>query len=711
MKNKSLNCIAASSRALVSSRLLCATLFLFLVVPLRSASASGPSGAVTVTNTMAYVVESSGGLVCYDVADPRHAVPIGQFDWNPGGFHSSPFLLLIGNTAFVGDYASGLYSVDISDPPNLVQRGFLPGNFQASAQEGSHLFAAAFANHMQIIDVSDPGVPVIVGAASTADVYAVAVSNHVAYLACAQSGLEVFNVADPEHPLFLGACTSYSTNRAATAVAVAGHIAILVDNTEGTAQGLQVIDVSSPTTPVHVCTYRSSLAYNTIHSVHLAGNIAYLGGYDGLELVDLSNPALPTQVGFVHRYDPSGWARSVTVVSNRAYVASADGLVILDVGNPSQPLYLGPFIELSQPWTRIPNPPSDPEFCTAITSISETNFVLASTQAHWPALWELSLSGETGTYRSLPLSTALVESCYYGTDAFTSLATVKTGSTYRAVAGSWRTISLVDLANSTNVLQPVFDWCWDPSSVQRISGSRIGFGIGFNGARSGANGVDITTSANVFFGNMQSFTNWTPTNGITLYYDKATGQPVAIADSRGVAWSDDIQWQFGSQHYTTNAGATWIVYGTNGVGNPLSFAVGQVDAFGSRMIGLSAGRLYIGHVGGMMRELPLPADVRWFRIDHAFGRVFLGSTDAIYFAPVALLDPHNVRIGLDAGRIVIGADNLAAAGICTVQMSPSLLGNNWSNVASLSVADLQAGYAITNAGRFSNLFFRVLQAP
>lgn len=362
------------------------------------------------------------------------------------------------------------------------------------------------------------------------------------------------------------------------------------------------------------------------------------------------------------------------------------------------------------PWTRIPNLPSDPAL-TAITSVSDTNFVLASTQADWPALWELSLSGGTGMYRPLPLTTALVESCYHGTDAFTSLATVKTGSTYRVVAGSWRTISLVDLANPTNVLQPVFEWCWDPSSVQRITGSLIGFWIANFGSRSGANSVDISTSSDVFFGNTQSFTNWTPTNGVALYYDRSSGQPVALSDCRGVAWSDDIQWQFGSQHYTTNAGGNWFEYGSNRLGNPLFFTMGQVDAFGSRMIGLSAGRLYIGHVGMEMHELPLPVDVRWFRIDHAFGRVFLGSTNEIYFAPIALLDPHNVRIELESGHIVIGADNLASSGNCTVQMSPSLLGNSWSNVASLSVADLQAGYAITNAGRFSNLFFRVLQAP
>lgn len=366
--------------------------------------------------------------------------------------------------------------------------------------------------------------------------------------------------------------------------------------------------------------------------------------------------------------------------------------------------------DMPPPWTRIPNLPSDPAL-TAITSVSDTNFVLASTQADWSALWELSLSGGTGMYRPLPLTTALVESCYHGTDAFTSLATVKTGSTYRVVAGSWRTISLVDLASPTNVLQPVFDWCWDPSSVQRITGSRIGLWIANFGSRSGANSVDISDSSSVFFGNSQNFTNWMPTSGVTLYHDKTTGQAVALSDCRGVAWSDDIQWQFGSQLYTTNAGGKWIEYGTNRLGNPLFFTMGQVDAFGNRMIGLCAGRLFIGHVGREMRELPLPVDVRWFRIDHAFGRIFLGSPDAIYFAPVAMLVPHNVRIGLDAGSLVIGADNLASAGNCIIQMSPSLLCNSWSNVASLSVAELQSGYAISNADGYSNLFFRVLQLP
>jgi Ca2+-binding RTX toxin-like protein len=64
--------------------------------------------------------------------------------------------------------------------------------------------------------------------------------------------------------------------------------------------------------------------------VQVVGNYAYVADYtSGLQIIDISNPTTPTLKG---NYDTSGYARGVQVVGNYAYVADDDkGLQIIDV--------------------------------------------------------------------------------------------------------------------------------------------------------------------------------------------------------------------------------------------------------------------------------------------------------------------------------------------------------------------------------------------
>jgi hypothetical protein len=64
--------------------------------------------------------------------------------------------------------------------------------------------------------------------------------------------------------------------------------------------------------------------------VQVVGNYAYVAdGYSGLQIIDISNPTTPTLKG---NYDTSDFARGVQVVGNYAYVADDySGLQIIDV--------------------------------------------------------------------------------------------------------------------------------------------------------------------------------------------------------------------------------------------------------------------------------------------------------------------------------------------------------------------------------------------
>ncbi|OBQ32393.1 MAG: hypothetical protein AN487_22450, partial [Anabaena sp. CRKS33] len=83
--------------------------------------------------------------------------------------------------------------------------------------------------------------------------------------------------------------------------------------------------------------------YNTsglAFGVQVVGNYAYVADYEsGLQIIDISNPTTPTLKG---NYDTSGYAQSVQVVGNYAYVADRDsGLQIIDISNPTNPTLKG----------------------------------------------------------------------------------------------------------------------------------------------------------------------------------------------------------------------------------------------------------------------------------------------------------------------------------------------------------------------------------
>ncbi|MFM6352110.1 MAG: cadherin domain-containing protein, partial [Dolichospermum sp.] len=115
---------------------------------------------------------------------------------------------------------------------------------------------------------------------------------------------------------------NYDTSGYANDVQVVGNYAYVADY-----YGLQIIDISNPTTPTLKGNYYTS---DIASFVQVVGNYAYVADRtSGLQIIDISNPTTPTLKG---NYDTSGYAVGVQVVGNYAYVADYDsGLQIIDV--------------------------------------------------------------------------------------------------------------------------------------------------------------------------------------------------------------------------------------------------------------------------------------------------------------------------------------------------------------------------------------------
>jgi hypothetical protein len=154
---------------------------------------------------------------------------------------------------------------------------------------------------------------------------AVAVSADYAYIADADRGLQVVDVADPSSPQIVGALETIGD---AGTIAVDSMFAYV-----GSFDALSVIDVHDPFAPQLV----GSVAAE-VRSITVQWPYAYVVARPDLMIVDITNPASPQIVG---QTAIAGRPTDVSVAGSFAYVSLEAGIEIVDVSNPSSPRLLG----------------------------------------------------------------------------------------------------------------------------------------------------------------------------------------------------------------------------------------------------------------------------------------------------------------------------------------------------------------------------------
>jgi hypothetical protein len=160
----------------------------------------------------------------------------------------------------------------------------------------------------------------------------VCIDGDYAYIADENSGLQVIDISDPTSPLSAG---SFNTSGYAQGVAIAGDHAYVADG----AYGLQVIDISNPTVPLLA---GSCDTPGGAFAVALSGDYAYVAdATSGLIVIDISDPATPTLAG---SYDTPGAALGVVVDGDYVYVADQTaGLRVIDISDPTNPAPAGSY--------------------------------------------------------------------------------------------------------------------------------------------------------------------------------------------------------------------------------------------------------------------------------------------------------------------------------------------------------------------------------
>jgi hypothetical protein len=226
----------------------------------------------------------------------------------------------------------------------------LPGRIWAIRAIGSRVFLACDWSGLVIADVEEPAKPRLRGSFKTVgQAWAVAITGTKALVANQMSGVDVIDVSDPDRPVSMA---SYFTEGYARDVATSGPLAYIVDQPSGFA----VLDVSkappvelsvqqSAQGPLIVEVPKSTGATNNPKvAIVIAGRLLDVTGgarVPGLQVYDVSNPSKPVKLT---TFKTPGQAMRVAMDGAFAYVADGpEGVQLIDLANPAQPTIVGTF--------------------------------------------------------------------------------------------------------------------------------------------------------------------------------------------------------------------------------------------------------------------------------------------------------------------------------------------------------------------------------
>lgn len=314
---------------------------------------SGVVQHLAVAGDYAYVVVPDR-LYVIDVADPASPRILSVFD-----IKAATRVAIRGNYAYIATHhcmlgtdgspmcVGGLSVVDVSDPTHLqeVSRMDVRGGIRSFAITGIYAYAIAGGypespGGLRVIDVSDP-TPRLVGSLTITDAVSVAVVGAYAYVA--GNGLQIIDVSTPTNPRKVG---SWGPDTYDDVVVAGGYAYVLnyfcelgmcFDN-------LWLVDVREPMAPQHVQSVPAGeqTAVGVGQRLTVVNGLVYWARDAALEIWNVSSPGQRSLIG---RLSLIGSVSNVSVVDGYAYVSAGTpgqrSLNVIEVQNPSQPNVLG----------------------------------------------------------------------------------------------------------------------------------------------------------------------------------------------------------------------------------------------------------------------------------------------------------------------------------------------------------------------------------
>jgi hypothetical protein len=293
---------------------------------------NGNAVGVDVVGEYAYVAAGYGGLNIVNITDKTLPTRVATLAL-AGEAHAVTALKPPDNSsaqiAYVAASREGVCVIDVSTPkkPHTINCNKTLGQIWDVEldQEQQRLYAVDDQGNLYIFAISDPTAPRPLGLVSVGvPLKGVTVVGDTAYLAAAERGLRVVNIADPSQAKLI---FSYDYPPQARNFTVNANYAYVTDS----ATGMRILDITDRKKYKEVGYVRTPGQAN---SVFIEGEYAYIAdGDSGVQVVNISRPNDPWLMN--NGYNTDGRAVYLRKDGNVAYVADDDGgLLLLDVSDP-----------------------------------------------------------------------------------------------------------------------------------------------------------------------------------------------------------------------------------------------------------------------------------------------------------------------------------------------------------------------------------------
>ena len=281
---------------------------------------------VDIGGIYAYVANGSQGLRIVNIADPAAPIEAGFYQMS-----NTKSVDAVGDVAFIGGY--DFRAIDVSNPlvPFYLDYIDLGYGLLGIKIWGTYAYTANGSSGLITVDVLDPEDLIVAGSCGERQWGTdVAILGDYAYVTGSNDPLKIIDISQNNNPQLVGEFEEFYY-----------YYSIVTKWTDQVyavgPYGITSIDVSDPVNPILLDTL--CLAGNS-YDICLWGNKGYIAASSmGLFIVDISDPDSLFVVG---HYDTPGYARSLDVCGSYVYIADADsGLRIIDVSDPTAPSEVG----------------------------------------------------------------------------------------------------------------------------------------------------------------------------------------------------------------------------------------------------------------------------------------------------------------------------------------------------------------------------------
>jgi len=274
-----------------------------------------------VVGSRAYIADAYSGVVVVDVTDPTFPTFISAFD-TPG---EASALSIYGTLLYEADMSGGIRLFSLANPsyPMQISRDTIYATYTDVAGRGNYAFCCLGWSGFTVIDFSDLLYPEEYGHIPSLGgyVYSISIDNDRAYLACGAGGMQIIDISDPIAPVVIG---SYATTGSARGIYARRDTAFIATNDNG----LVIVDALDPSSPVLIGNLDTD---GYAYGIWVEDSLAFIADYDeGIRVINIYNPTAPFETGY---YSDIHNCLGVTVANGYIYASFGnDGLYILDGG-------------------------------------------------------------------------------------------------------------------------------------------------------------------------------------------------------------------------------------------------------------------------------------------------------------------------------------------------------------------------------------------